>query len=343
MLEVIYNHTYFLNPLSTGTNKWNKPLWVFLFILLSGCSTTIGSQSFSILEPSPESPSEYILGAGDLIEVGFFRNPSAAQKEYRIHVNDKIRIEFSSYSELNIEILVPPDGKIMPKKIEEMNVIGLTITELTQNLKKAYSQILIYPELVVSLIQFYSPIQEFFNLLKQKDQIQEVAIRSDGKISLPFIREMQAEGLTPSTLAQEIQSKYSQFLPELEVNIYVKSEGSKKVLVLGEVKNSGIYQLSRPLTPLEAIILAGGPNDNAVLDEVVIIRKTRNNHSEIFLFNAKETLSKPLQRHFLKPYDIVFVPKTTIAEIGVVLKQVYNLLPPNIGVGFSYPLRSTGE
>ena len=340
MLEAISNDTGTLNFISIGMKKG---LWIFLFILVSGCTTINGSQSLRMLEPFSETPSEYILGAGDLIEVAFFRNPSAVQKEYRIHVNDKIRVEFPNYSELNIDVVVPPDGKIMPKNIEEMYVIGLTPTELNQKLKQVYAPILTYPELGVSLTQFYSPVQEFFNLLNQKDQIQETTIRSDGKISLPFIREMQAEGLTPSVLAQEIQSKYSQILPELEVSIHVKNEGSKKVLVLGEVKNSGIYQLSHSLTPLEAIILAGGPSDNALLDEVVIIRKTRNNNSEIFLFNAKETLSKSLRSPFLQPYDIVFVPKKMFAEISAVLRQIYNLLPPYMGFGFSYSLTKGGQ
>ena len=339
MLEAISNDTDTLDFIPTGMKKW---LWIFLFVLLSGCTTINGSQSLRMLEPSSETPSEYILGAGDLIEVAFFRNPSAVRKEYRIQVNDKIHIEFPNYSELNIDVVVPPDGKIMPKNVEEMSVIGLTPSELSQKLKQVYTPILTYPELVVSLTQFYSPVQEFFNLLNQKDQIQETTIRSDGKISLPFIREMQAEGLTPSALAQEIQSKYSQILPELEVSIHVKNEGSKKVLVLGEVKNSGIYQLSRSLTPLEAIILAGGPSDNALLDRVVIIRKARNDSSEIFLFNVKESLSKSFRSPSLQPYDIVFVPKKTMAEIGAALRQIYNLLPPYMGFGFSYSLSKGG-
>jgi polysaccharide export outer membrane protein len=293
-----------------------------------------------------QSSSEYILGIGDVLEITFFRKPSPIQEEYRIHVNDKIRIDFPYYSELNVEVIVPPDGKIALKKVGKIKIVDLTTEELTGKLQEAYSHFLTQPELVVTLAQFYSPVQEFFNLLNQgQGQTKEVVVRSDGKISLPVIGELQAAKLTPLELSNHIQSMYSQQIPSLVISLGVKKEESKKILVLGEVSRSGVYALTSLSTPLEAISLAGGYNNFAYLKEILVIRRIEDNKSVSILVNVEEMLSKQNSsvRFHLQPYDIVFVPKKPVVKISVALKQIYDLIPPFVGLGFSYNLNPGRE
>ncbi len=325
---------------------------ICLLITGSGCMVKTSLSSFNRLNEqnsvqSPLPSSEYILGVGDVLEISFFRRPTPVQEEYRINVNDKIKIDFPYYPELDVQVVVPPDGKIALKKIGEIKIVDLTTEELTGKLQEAYSHFLTQPELVVTSAQFYSPVQEFFNLLNQfgQGQSKEVIVRSDGKISLPVINEINAEGLTPLELSNNIQSMYSQLIPGLVVSVGVKKEESKKILVLGEVNRSGVYTLTSLSSPLEAISLAGGYNNFAYLKEILVIRRIEDNKSVSILVNVEEMLSKQNSsvRFHLQPYDIVFVPKKPVVKISVALKQIYDLIPPFVGLGFSYNLNPGQE
>lgn len=342
----------YLNLFCMLVKKLGISFSILLFVIGSGCTAGM-SRSLSQLNVQnqlqlpPSSSKKYILGVSDVLEISFFRRPTPVQEEYRINVNDKIKIDFPFYPELTAEVIVPPDGKITLKKVGEVEVVNLTVPELTKKLKEVYSDILTQSDIVVTLAHFYSPVQEFFNLLNQwgQGQSKEVIVRSDGKISLPVINEINAEGLTPLELSSNIQSMYSQLIPGLVVSVGVKKEESKKILVLGEVSRSGVYTLTSLSTPLEAISLAGGYNNFAYLKEILVIRRIEDNKSVSILVNVEEMLSKQNSsvRFHLQPYDIVFVPKKPIVKISVALKQIYDLIPPFVGLGFSYNLNPERE
>ena len=327
-----------------------KPVLLFFVILLamgSGCESPSSSGIYTTPNYQKEAPSktissEYILGTGDILELSFFRKPPKLQKEYRIHIADRIKIEFTYYSKLNTEIIVPPDGKINLKKIGEIKIYNLTTSELTTILKDAYSKTLTRPDVVVKLVKHYSPATEYFSALKLEfgGQNTLVSIRSDGKITLPVIKTIQAEGLTPSDFRNNLQEKFNRLIPGIEVSVNVTEEGSKKILVLGEVKNSGIYQLRSWTTLLDSITLSGGYTDRANLDEVIVIRKKDRDTSKTILLNVDELLSKrnTLRRFYLKPYDIVYVPKKGIVDLGIALNDIYNLVPRWVALGFGYSL-----
>ena len=126
-----------------------------------------------------------------------------------------------------------------------------------------------------------------------------------------------------------MQSEYNKLIPELEISIQVKKEESKKILVLGAVANAGMYQLLSWTTLLDAISLSGGYTDRAYLDQVVVIRRMKNNDSKPILFNVEESLSKrdSLRRFFLKPYDVVYIPNKPIVNLGIALNDIYDLFP----------------
>ncbi|MFC2171015.1 polysaccharide biosynthesis/export family protein [Acidobacteriota bacterium] len=292
----------------------------------------------------PPEPLDYVLGSADQLEIIFFREPSLLQKEYRIHAGDEIKIDFPFYPELDVQVSVPPDGKIMFRKIGEIVVANLTTQELKEKLQDAYSEMLTRPDLVISLIRFYSSSQEFFGILDLKAgrHVKEVSVRSDGRISLPLIEDLNAEGLTSQELANEIQSRYSKKFPELRVSLNVLEEGSKKILVMGQVARAGVYQLTSYMTPLEAISTAGGPLPKSKLGKVLVIRKNRYNRPDLYQVNISNTLSYDKESNlpfYLQPYDIVFVRKTKAAKVEDALKQVYSYVPHFVSVGFGYALR----
>ena len=75
---------------------------------------------------------------------------------------------------------------------------------------------------------------------KQPDLSRSLPVRSDGKISLPLIGEVQATGQTPLKLEEEIATKFQPYLAEPEVTVIVEQINSQKFNILGRVSKAGI-------------------------------------------------------------------------------------------------------
>lgn len=151
----------------------------------------------------------------------------------------------------------------------------------------------------------------------------EVIVRPDGKISFPLIGDVPASGLTLTQLDQVITERLSEFIRSPEVLVVFKNAGGKKIIVLGEVLTPGAYKVTgRKYTVMEAIALAGGYTDDAVLRSVIVIRGGTKNPKPISL-NLAKTLKKAdlTQDITLESEDIVYVPKTVIANVNYFVSQ----------------------
>lgn len=64
----------------------------------------------------------------------------------------------------------------------------------------------------------------------------EVVVRPDGKISLPAVGDVQAEGLTPEAFTEHLQKVLAQYIKTPKVSVVIKVINSQKVYVLGQVR-----------------------------------------------------------------------------------------------------------
>ncbi len=108
---------------------------------------------------------------------------------------------------------------------------------------------------------------------KEPDLTKSIPVRSDGKISLPLVGELQATGKTPLQLEQDISEKLKGFITAPEVNVIVEQVNSRKFNVLGEVGKPGSYSLTISATIVDAIAMAGGFKDFAKKTGVYVLRK----------------------------------------------------------------------
>ena len=84
--------------------------------------------------------------------------PAPAEKDYRIHKGDKLSVKFLYQPELSdAAVVVRPDGKISLSMIPELKVEGLTVKELKTVVEKAYAEILLAPEINITLVEFVQP------------------------------------------------------------------------------------------------------------------------------------------------------------------------------------------
>ena len=134
-------------------------------------------------------------------------------------------------------------------------------------------------------------------------------IRTDGKINLPLVGEVQAAGLTPANLQKNLMDLYAPQLASKEVTVEIQSS-SFPVYVTGAVLRPGKVVSDRPLTALEAIMEAGGPDyTKANLKNVSVIRQ-EGNQTKNYLLNLKRVMDgKVSQPFYMKPSDIIFVPE----------------------------------
>ena len=109
-------------------------------------------------------------------------------------------------------------------------------------------------------------------VFRDADMSRAVNVRPDGKITLPLVGDLQAEGLTPERLTAQVKEALSQFMNSPEVTISVLQVNSKSYVVTGKVNRTGKYPLITPLRIFDALGLSGGFQDFANTKNITIVR-----------------------------------------------------------------------
>ena len=148
------------------------------------------------------------------------------------------------------------------------------------------------------------------NVWKEPDITRSLPVRSDGKISLPLIGEVQAAGNTPTKLEQEITSRLKNFIGEPEVTVIVQQVNSQRFSVLGQVNKPGSYLLANSATVLDAIAIAGGFRDFAKKKSIYVLRESSDGTRTRIAFNYNEIVKGEgrAQNVRLAAHDTVVVP-----------------------------------
>jgi polysaccharide export outer membrane protein len=152
----------------------------------------------------------------------------------------------------------------------------------------------------------------------------EVIVRPDGKISFPLLGDIITEGLTITQLDELFTEKLKAYVKDPEVSIMIRrfGEQANKVVVLGEILSPGVYKFSGPPTIAEVIASAGGYTKYAVLNSIMIIRGDVKTKPEVQKVNLAQILKsgKLTQNVFLKPNDIVYVPRSFIGNVNTFME-----------------------
>jgi len=135
-------------------------------------------------------------------------------------------------------------------------------------------------------------------------------VRPDGRISVPFINDVEAAGSTPVTLAKVIQAKLKDFIVSPVVTVTLEETRPLQVSVLGEVVRPGAFVLDQNSGVLQAIAVAGGMTPFANKDAIMVIRKTTGTGGSQrirFTYDALTQLKGRAAAFRLLPGDVVVV------------------------------------
>ena len=145
---------------------------------------------------------------------------------------------------------------------------------------------------------------------KEKEISRQVPVRPDGKISLPLIGQIQASGLTPLQLQDNITEKLKDYMSNPEVTVIVSDPRSHQFNIVGQIARPGTFPLSESMTVLDAIAAAGGFKDFAKQTKIYVLRPMPGGIRVRIPFNYKDVIKgKNLQQNVqLKPGDTIVVP-----------------------------------
>jgi polysaccharide export outer membrane protein len=148
------------------------------------------------------------------------------------------------------------------------------------------------------------------NVWKEPEISRSIPVRSDGKISLPLVGEVQASGETPKQLEAKISTQLANYISKPEVTVIVQQIKSQRFNILGQVARPGSYPLSNPTTVLDAIALAGGFRDFAKQKSIFVLRPNADGKPTRLPFNYKDVIKgkTPETNIKLEPRDTVYVP-----------------------------------
>jgi polysaccharide export outer membrane protein len=146
------------------------------------------------------------------------------------------------------------------------------------------------------------------NVWHEPEMSRAMAVRPDGKISLPLIGEVMADGRTPAQLQAELTAKLQTLFKNPDVTVVVQDIRSQKFNVLGEVQRPGMFPLAKPMTILDAVAMAGGFRDFAKPKKMYILRKAKDGTTSRIPVNYYNVIKGADKNIALESRDTIIVP-----------------------------------
>jgi polysaccharide export outer membrane protein len=278
----------------------------------------------------------------------YLRNPQVTViiTKYNSRFGDKDRVKTQS---------VRPDGKIDFPLAGAVQASGLTVDELREELQQRLSKYLRSPQVTVIIAKYNSKkvsvlgevktpgllrLSSDINLLEAISRAGGLTDDADLEGSL-LVREGKILPLSFEKLLR--RGDFSQNVP-LEPNdvILLPNIKDKKVFILGEVKKSLVATLKPGVTLIEAVSMAEGFTPDAQRSNVLIIRGGLGS-PKIMEINVDEITKREqtVPNVQLQAGDIVYVPKTLIANVAQFFNYLRDIISPIVLAGTGITLYPT--
>jgi polysaccharide export outer membrane protein len=167
------------------------------------------------------------------------------------------------------------------------------------------------------------------NVYRHDDLKKTVQIDLSGRISYPLLGDIQVAGLGVFELRDKIRDGLVKYIMDPQVSVSVSSSQSQKLLVLGEVKTPGFFQVDTPVTALEAISRAGGYTLDGRMESVLLIRGDLKK-PQLIALNLEKALHQGdlAQNMLLQRGDILYVPRTFISDVDRFFTHLQTIVQP---------------
>ncbi len=231
----------------------------------------------------------YRIRVDDQIAFVFRLTREETSSPYELQVGDRIRVESLTGDNPNAnqqtpdndnvrrELIVQPDGTISLPLLGQVRAARMTIDGLREHLEDRFKKFYKVPAITVTPISVNTRLQDLLASVDARRGIGglqlQVTVTPAGKIYMPGLSALCAHGLTFEELKFEIDARYAELIPGVDVTPVLIRRAPRFVFVLGEVARPGQFELTGPTTLMGAIALAGGWNQGANLRQVVVFRR----------------------------------------------------------------------
>ena len=173
--------------------------------------------------------------------------------------------------------------------------------------------------------------------LSAQELARTVTVQPDGRIALPMIPQVMAADRSVAELNAVLTQAYAGVLRRPDVEVTVKQSTPLKVFVGGEVDRPGVYDMPGDIDAVQAVLMAGGFKTSAKRSAVVIIRRGPGGRPMMRTADLKGAIYNPGRGDAvpLRRFDIVYVPRSTVSEVGLFVQQY---LRDTLPIQFSYAI-----
>ena len=365
-------------PLFSRLTAFGTLLTPVVLLAAAGCSRT----EHHIPDAAPPEPPElyqpfndgtglpealtdrppYRLHVGDILEIIYQVKNVVTGEPYQLKIEDKIKIQFPYQEKFDQELTVSGDGNVRCLLLGRLRAAGLTAEDLEGQLKRAYGRYIREPELTVVVDAANVKIVELKKAITTapRGQSRLMPIKPDGTIDLPYIGEVSVAGKRVHEAKLVLDHLYVENdLREIEVTVQILHFATKKIFVMGEVPQPGMVETVAPITLIQAIVRAGGPNVRADKQKILLVRRRHLAVPQAIVFDMEDLLtgwkasrygrvpngSRFRYDLYLDDGDIVYVPPTDLAKATDWIDQVFtkgirSVFPYSgvVGMNFGYQI-----
>jgi len=301
----------------------------------------------------------WIFAVSSALSAAPWQNPAAAgaaasSQDYVLQRGDDIDIKAYNIPEIDLSAHIRPDGKITVLLLNDVMAAGLTPAQLTATLTDGYSQHFRNPRIAVIVRGLSSEnvyvggevlkpgeigIRNNLTALQAVVDAGGLKENTGAEATITVMRTVPGSATQYFTLSeQDVIDKRQPDLPLRSGDVVYVAKTFIQVYVGGEVGRPGLVPLSGPMTLMGAIAQAGGLTTKAQSKSLVLIRKSDTGAPVVSAIATNAVFAGKADM-VLQPYDIVYVPKSKIANIDQIIDQyIRQVIPFNVSGGFTYIL-----
>jgi polysaccharide export outer membrane protein len=284
---------------------------------------------------------QYRVRVDDQIAFVFRLTREVDSSPYELQVGDSIRVESltgdsgaaeTARDNIRRDLVIQPDGTISLPLLGQVRAAGMTVDGLRLHLEERYTRFYKVPAITVTPLTVNTKLND---LIASVDARQgtgglklEIKVNPDGKLYLPAIGAVCAQGLTVEELKQEVDARFEATIPGIDVTPLITQRAPRFVFVLGEVRLPGRYTLEGPTTAMGAIGLANGTVLGANLRQIVVIRRGDDWRMLATMIDLQGALygrrPAPADDIWINDSDIIIVPKSPIHVANEFIHQFFS-------------------
>jgi len=140
-----------------------------------------------------------------------------------------------------------------------------------------------------------------------------VAVRPDGRLTMPLVEDLPALGRTPTELARDIEKELSRYVRDPIVTVIVSGASgpfSEQIRILGEATSPQAIPYQQDMTILDVMIRVGGLTDFADGNNTVLIRGAEQ--GKAYTVRLRDLIKRgDISANIdMKPGDVLIIPES---------------------------------